>query len=331
MKSFDVFISHSAVDKEFARTLARDIKENGYSVWLDEWNLVPGDSFAKVISEAIKSSKYLIAVMSPDYFASDWTTQEWQAALVEEIDAGNVKVLPLMYRDCKVPNPLFAKMWIDFREASSYESSLNRLLVGLESLTSEPENVTRPEATQTVGQSVQNLDSKTLTELTTVLKEAVKAFESKPAELVSNNQSSITSIVENDLCFIVMPFGSEELNVVYEDYVKPTLEEVCGLRCERGDDVFGSNVIMDDIRNSIDKAGLIVADLTGRNANVFYEVGIAHTLNRQVLLLAQSIDDVPFDLRHRRVLLYEYSPRGCKKLEKDIKAHIQAILSKSRT
>lgn len=331
MKSFDVFISHSAVDKEFARTLARDLEERGYRVWLDDWNLVPGDSFADVISEAIKSSKYLIAVMSPDYFASDWTAQEWQAALIREIEDAKVKVLPLMYRDCNVPEPLRAKLWIDFRETNSYESSLNRLLAGLKSLSSEPEIVTKPETAQAVGQTIQNLDSKTLLELTTVLKQAVKAFESKPAELVSSKETSVTTTVESDLCFIVMPFGSEELNIVYEDYIKPTLEEVCNLKCERGDDVFGSNVIMDDIRNSIDKAGVIVADLTGRNANVFYEVGIAHTLNKQVLLLAQSIDDVPFDLRHRRVLLYEYSPRGCKKLEKDIKAHIQAIVNKIRT
>jgi len=47
-----------------------------------------------------------------------------------------------------------------------------------------------------------------------------------------------------------------------------------------------------------------------------------------VLLLAQSMDDVPFDLRHRRVLLYEYSPRGCKRLEKTLREHLLAMLEK---
>jgi hypothetical protein len=84
---------------------------------------------------------------------------------------------------------------------------------------------------------------------------------------------------------------------------------------------------MDDITRSIEKAKIIVADLTGRNPNVFYEVGIAHTLNKTVLLLAQNIEDVPFDLRHRRVLLYEYSPRGCKKLENEISKNINSLLS----
>jgi len=132
--------------------------------------------------------------------------------------------------------------------------------------------------------------------------------------------------VEEDVCFIVMPFSIESLNIVYEDFVRPTLVDRCRLRPERGDDVFGSNVIMDDITKSIRKARLIIADLTGRNPNVFYEVGIAHALNKQVLLMTQSIDDVPFDLRHRRALVYEYSPRGCKKLERDLYENVQNML-----
>jgi hypothetical protein len=84
---------------------------------------------------------------------------------------------------------------------------------------------------------------------------------------------------------------------------------------------------MDDIRTSIELADLIVADLTGKNANVFYEVGICHALEKSVLLLAQSMDDVPFDLRHRRVLLYSYTPRGCKRLESSLKAQVNAIVA----
>jgi hypothetical protein len=112
-----------------------------------------------------------------------------------------------------------------------------------------------------------------------------------------------------------MPFGRKDLDIVYEDFVKPVIENRCKLSCVRGDDLFGSNVIMDDIRSSIARSQLVIADLTDKNANVFYEVGIAHALDIPVLLLAQSMDDVPFDLRHRRVLVYEDSPRGCKKLE----------------
>jgi hypothetical protein len=107
------------------------------------------------------------------------------------------------------------------------------------------------------------------------------------------------------------------------------MEDEFSLVCERGDDVFGSNVVMEDIITSIKKSHLIIADLTRKNPNVFYEVGIAHTLGKQVLLLAQSIDDVPFDLRHRRVLLYQYTPHGCKRLEKLLKEKMTQLLPRS--
>jgi hypothetical protein len=124
-----------------------------------------------------------------------------------------------------------------------------------------------------------------------------------------------------------MPFGDDDLEVVYEDFIRPVLQNDCNLACERGDDVFGSNVIMEDIMTSIQSSDLILADLTRKNPNVFYEVGIAHALGKQVLLLSQSIDDVPFDLRHRRILIYEYSPRGCKRLETSLRDNVRSVLA----
>ncbi len=125
---------------------------------------------------------------------------------------------------------------------------------------------------------------------------------------------------------MVMPFGSEELQIVYDDFLKPIVETKCGLECVRGDDMFGSNVIMDDVLTGIRGAKVVIADLTGQNSNVFYEVGIAHASGTPVLLITQSIDDVPFDLRHRRVLVYEYSPHGCKLLENQLEKHIRQML-----
>ncbi len=85
-----------------------------------------------------------------------------------------------------------------------------------------------------------------------------------------------------------------------------------------------------DLPGALDYTGTTLtwtaADLTDKNANVFYEVGICHAIDKPVLLMAQSIDDVPFDLRHRRILLYEYSPRGCKKLEKALQENILTML-----
>jgi hypothetical protein len=126
-------------------------------------------------------------------------------------------------------------------------------------------------------------------------------------------------------CFIVMPFGDAQLQKVYEHFVKPAVEE-CQLNCVRGDDILGSKAIMEEVRRQIQRADIIVADLTHKNANVLYEVGLGHALDKPVLLLTQSIDDVPFDLRHLNVLLYQYTPDGCASLRKELKKHVLALL-----
>lgn len=326
MKPPKLFISHSSKDKDFVRQLAKDLADVGFSIWSDEWESSVGDSFAVSISNAIKDADFLLVVMSPDYFSSGWATQEWQVAMLEEMEERRIKIIPLMYRSCEAPKLLRDKLWIDFRNSQNYTNSLNVLITGLGRLQDTGSTPKRTGGSPEIGQRIRSINNSEISTLTKVLQEAVEAFKSGSDSHSAIETQTDLSQVEEGLCFVIMPFGVSELNIVYEDFVKPTLEDSCGLRCERGDDVFGSNVIVDDIRKSIVKAQLIVADLTGRNANVFYEVGIAHTLNKVVLLLAQSIDDVPFDLRHRRVLLYEYSPRGCKKLEKDLKGNVYAVL-----
>ncbi len=130
--------------------------------------------------------------------------------------------------------------------------------------------------------------------------------------------------VEPYLCFVLMPFGPDDLQVVYQKFVKPVVEK-CKLSCVRADDIYGTNPIMEDVWGGINHAGIIIAELTGRNPNVLYEVGIAHTLGRDVILLTQSMDDVPFDLRSMRVLKYEYTPAGCKRLEEELEKHLSAL------
>lgn len=326
-KTFDVFLSHSNKDREFVTRLAKDLSEAGVDVWLDQWSLNPGESLAEAIDQALKASRFLVVVMSPDYFQSPWAQQEWHYALAREVESEGVKLIPLMYRDCEVPSMLQTKVWIDFRDPNNYRGALDRLVRGLHQLSrgasAQTLEIESPEPKP--GERLEELDPTTLSELKAVLKDAVEAFKARPD--IQTSTAAAIEAEDNDLCFIVMPFSVESLNVVYEDYVQPTLVDQCRLRSERGDDVFGSEVIMDDITRSIRKARLIIADLTGRNPNVFYEVGIAHALNKQVLLMTQSIEDVPFDLRHRRALVYEYSPRGCKKLAKDLYENVQCMLS----
>lgn len=324
--NYDVFISHSVKDREFVTLLATDLMQAGLSVWLDQWNVKVGDSFAKAIYDAIKESRFLLIVMSPDYFHSAWNKQEWQYALASEIQKQGVRLIPVLYRDCDIPPMLRIKQWVDFRDQTQYKMILHHLVRDLYRLAPQANVATFDNELPKPGERLEELDQNTIFELKQTLKAAVEAFRTKPDADAIELPESEEDMIEKDVCFVIMPFSDESLNIVYEDFVKPVLSDKCHIHAERGDDLFGSNVIMDDITKSIRKARLVIADLTGRNPNVFYEVGIAHALKKQVLLMTQSIDDVPFDLRHRRALIYEYSPRGCKKLEKDLFENVQDML-----
>jgi hypothetical protein len=102
--------------------------------------------------------------------------------------------------------------------------------------------------------------------------------------------------------FMVMPFRPE-LNVVYTDVVKPTIEAI-GLTINRGDDPFTDKDIMYDVWSMLNACKLVIADCTGRNPNVFYELGVAHTLGKPVIMLTQEIDTLPFDVSGKRAIAY---------------------------
>src|SRR4051812_3521616 len=102
-------------------------------------------------------------------------------------------------------------------------------------------------------------------------------------------------IEQAPLCFVVMPFRAE-LNFFYL-YLRRYLQERHGLRVERGDHRILTVPILDKIREQIIEAKVLIADITGRNANVFYELGLAHAFEKSVILITQDEDeDVPTDI-----------------------------------
>lgn len=314
----NVFVSYAHIDRDFAERLLRDLHRRlSESVdFTSDRSLEPGDSWANTLHAALSRADAILLVLSPAYLASAWAQKEatialWRATVDEEC-----RIIPLLIRPCDPPAHLRTIQSVDF--TGDYEVGLEQLIWGITG--SRPPTVEGPTPGDT-----EPIDPAELRRLRNELREAVELFRSNPED--STTRAAHTQASESPTkCFVVMPFGDEELEVVYEDFIKPVVENGCRLNCERGDDVFGSNVVMHDILSSIRAADIVLADLTRKNANVFYEVGICHALGKPVLLLAQSIDDVPFDLRHRRVLLYDYTPRGCKKLELDLKPNLLAML-----
>ena len=99
-----------------------------------------------------------------------------------------------------------------------------------------------------------------------------------------------------------MPFD-EGFNDIYQLGIKAACKDAGGY-CERVDEQIFHESILERVYNQIAKADLIIADMTGRNPNVFYEVGYAHALGQRVILLTQKSDDIPFDLKHYPHIVY---------------------------
>lgn len=135
------------------------------------------------------------------------------------------------------------------------------------------------------------------------------------------NQRSFAPL--RDECFVIMPFKARWSDAVYQ-----TLQEVlkeCDLVASRGDSTQGAD-IMEDIWRGLNECKMVIAECTGRNKNVFYELGVAHTLGKDVILLTQKESDVPFDVASRRYILYKDDAEGHQILRKEIPKYINSIL-----
>lgn len=123
-------------------------------------------------------------------------------------------------------------------------------------------------------------------------------------------------------CFVLMPFNAQ-FQPVYDDHIV----KVCGslgITVTRADQIFSVGPFMEDILESVLTSKFIIGDLTDRNPNVFYEVGICHALGKKVILITQE-NDVPSDLRHFRYIRYMYTPRGMELFEDTLKQTLQGI------
>jgi hypothetical protein len=121
--------------------------------------------------------------------------------------------------------------------------------------------------------------------------------------------------------FVLMPFDVA-FGDIYKLGIKPAAEGA-GAYCERIDEQIFVESILSRIYNQIAKADLIVADMTGRNPNVFYEVGYAHALGKTTVLVTKNSDDIPFDLKHYPHIIYGSSIAGLKdELGRRIEYHL---------
>lgn len=128
--------------------------------------------------------------------------------------------------------------------------------------------------------------------------------------------------VRRKLVSLMMPFdaGFAPVHTALRDTIVAE-----GFECQRADDIWINPHIVQDIVHLITTSRVVVCDLSGKNPNVFYEAGIAHTLGKEVILITQSADDVPFDLRAVRFITYHNNGEGRDRLAEKVMNRIETV------
>lgn len=146
-------------------------------------------------------------------------------------------------------------------------------------------------------------------------------------------------------CFVIMPFGNRQtdperklhLDLLYEGLIKPAVESVRipdrpaeRITCHRGDKEPRPGEVITHIIENLVQSEFAIADLTGRNPNVFYELGVRHAVNDNTILIAQTEEDIPFDLRTQRYIIYSLDFAGGVQLRNALVEAIEDILRSPR-
>lgn len=163
-------------------------------------------------------------------------------------------------------------------------------------------------------------------------------LQQKETQIIENYDNKITvcplwgepirrSQFDSDI-FMIMPFR-EQYTALYTNVIQSVTAQL-NLTIKRGDDFFStSGSIMQEVWAALYACRLVIVETSEINANVYYELGIAHTLGKPAILLTQTkeVKELPFDLRHLRFIVYEDSIEGSVKLEKHLRQSIIWLLN----
>ncbi|MCT8335800.1 hypothetical protein NUH30_19090 [Leptospira sp. 85282-16] len=151
-------------------------------------------------------------------------------------------------------------------------------------------------------------------------------------KILKKNQPKETTNKYDITCFLISPIGtkgSEHYNRFKEvlDYViRPAVEESnFNLKVVRADEINKPGSIIKDILESLIHSNIVIADLTTQNPNVFYELGVRHSLSPRTILISQSESEIPFDLRDYRTIIYDTSAKGSSDFKKKLTSFLEEI------
>ncbi len=124
-----VFLSHASEDKErFVLAFAKKLRANGIDVWLDKWEMLPGDSLVdKIFEEGLREASAVIVVLSKASVDKPWVKEELNAGLIKRIEKG-CKLIPVVIDECIIPECVRSTVWEPIRNLDDYDASFNRII-----------------------------------------------------------------------------------------------------------------------------------------------------------------------------------------------------------
>jgi CBS domain-containing protein len=130
-------------------------------------------------------------------------------------------------------------------------------------------------------------------------------------------------------CFAVLPFVEPQLRV-FEDHIRPILSKDFGIVASKADDIFRPGAIMETIHSLIRASSFLIADITDRNPNVYYEVGYGSAIGKPIIFIRTDREgheaQIPFDVSYLPYFKYQYTPPGMRDFESKLRSVVRDLL-----
>jgi tetratricopeptide (TPR) repeat protein len=308
-KLLKVFLCHASEDKPLVRELYYRLRDEGWmDVWLDVEKLMPGQDWHLEIEKAVEDANIVIACISSRSVDKEGYIQKELRSvlsLAEEKPEGAIFVIPLKLEDCLVPRSLQDRQWVNYYPSSQRDQAYQRLLTVLRM---RAESLGILQIRQPGTQTVYSVQEQTA---------PPPPATSNPATDVKRIHWSIHPQVRPH-AFVIMPFGRRidmdgaiyEFNVIYSQLIKPALEDA-GFEAFRVDEETTSGDIQTDMFQELLLADLCIADLSLDDVNVFYKMGIRHSLRKRgIVHIRANRPNMSFDVFNVRTLPYHITMEG---------------------
>jgi WD40 repeat protein/energy-coupling factor transporter ATP-binding protein EcfA2 len=141
MKKNDAFFSHNSQDKHIVEKIAQWLEDKtNLSVWLDKWNLIPGDPWQEEIEKALDESENCVVFLGSSGIGP-WQNEEMRSALDEKVLKKTIRVIPVLLpgarrprEESKIPRFLRRLTWVIFEDSWNEEGALHRLVCGIKDI-----------------------------------------------------------------------------------------------------------------------------------------------------------------------------------------------------